>query len=274
MSSAIVIGAGLFGSIITKELRSQGIDVVVIDDRREGSGSKPAACLMKPSWFSSLGSEFYTPALDTLDRLYGLQDIQFGIVKVKWIPPKQILIPPDVVGEVIEIVRGDKGWGVRTKNTGVYFTARHLILAAGIWCNDLLHKINGVGYVPGLATRQGIAWITPYHEIPKAFISPWAPYKQIVAFNREPGKGWISDGTAVKELTASRMSMSLERCKRALGDSEIKFDGIMGNRPYTPQAKPCYFWRGPDGLWVVTGGAKNGTIAAGWAAYQLGRAIG
>lgn len=273
MTSAIIIGGGLFGSIIARHLKSRGVYTITIDDKREGSGSRPAACLMKPSWFSSLGSEYYTPALDTLDELYGLQDIQFGIVKVKWIPPKKILIEPDVLGEVTGIQQHGKEWLVKVNNQVLCFTAEHLIVAAGIWSNDILKKISGGGRVVDLSTRQGIAFITPHYEVPKPFIHPWAPYKQIVAFNREPGKGWISDGTAVKELTTTRKAMSLERCRKALGDPQTRLEGVMGNRPYTPQAKPCYLQSHGNNLWVVTGGAKNGTIAAGWAAHKLGELV-
>jgi glycine/D-amino acid oxidase-like deaminating enzyme len=48
---------------------------------------------------------------------------------------------------------------------------------------------------------------------------------------------------------------------------------LTGLRPYVPGAKPCVLAEPHPGLWVVTGGAKNGTAAAGWAARKLSEAL-
>jgi hypothetical protein len=108
--SFLVVGAGLFGSIIAAALRARGASVIVVDDARLEAGSRPAACLMKPGWFSSLGKSVYTPALSMLEELYGVKTIKFkmGIaqVPVKWCDPASILLPADRKDTVKVIRRG------------------------------------------------------------------------------------------------------------------------------------------------------------------------
>ena len=99
MTDAIIVGGGLFGAIIAKALRADGHEVLVIDRGERYAGSKPAACLMKPSWFSSLGRKVHVPALRLLGDLYDIKNIEFtaGIkllkVDVMWIDPATILRP-------------------------------------------------------------------------------------------------------------------------------------------------------------------------------------
>lgn len=284
MSNAIIIGAGLFGCVIAAELRSRGMDVTLVDARKEGSGSKPAACLMKPSWYASMGPEMYRPALDLLDRLYGVQDVEFQTVtkmlpvKVKWIPPTKILNKDSLEGRLVNAMKTRKGWRCKIETPGgftVELEANHLIVAAGIWTNEVLRGVENSWQIPGLQSRQGIAWLMPNQQVPTPFIKVWAPYRQLVAFNRSKNEGWVSDGTSVKELSMKNIENSMDRCSRAVG-FEKELHSVIGNRPYIQGVKPCCITDCYDftpNLHVVTGGAKNGTIAAGWAAHVLGQRI-
>ena len=117
-------------------------------------------------------------------------------------------------------------------------------------------------------------WYGEHVEHP--FIRPWAPYRQIVAFNRGDGL-WVGDGTAVKPetFTAERLQKSMVRCAGAVGLPGLEKNGpeiVIGHRPYVPKVKPCYL-KIQRGLIVATGGAKNGTLAAGWAAHKVGEAL-
>ncbi len=118
----VVIGAGIFGSLVTRALRVEGHRVLAIDDKRPEAGSAPAACLMKPSWFSSLGKNVYEPALKKLDELVGVQDIQFAIptgkLLVHWCNPKQVMLDQNEVkiGQVTRLLYSDRGWLVKIAN--------------------------------------------------------------------------------------------------------------------------------------------------------------
>lgn len=261
-----VIGAGLFGSIITRALREEGHLVTLIDGFEGFSGSDPAACLMKPSWFSSMGPDVFGPSLSLLDRLYGIEEIDFRVgpimTKVKWINPAKILAERATAVQRFASIEE-----VTDHVEGVDLT----VVAAGIWANEILPAH---AKIPDLSPRQGVAFLYPNARIDEPFIRPWAPYRQLVAFNRGDGL-WVSDGTAVKELTDSHYIKARQRCwdaiKGELGDLSEALKGatwLKGNRPYVAGAKPCYLKR-HDNLIVANGGAKNGTIAAGWCASQI-----
>jgi glycine/D-amino acid oxidase-like deaminating enzyme len=261
MLDTIVVGAGLFGQVIAKSLQLKGHSILVLDDRREGSGSKPAACLMKPSWVSGLGKEVYNPALQQLNDLYGVHDIDFkvgiGYTTVHWVNPAAILHGVPVTQATVGAV-GD-GW-VST-HRGETLHARHVIVAGGVWTSGLVPY-----YVEG---RAGAAFLWPKGKIERPFISPWAPYRQLVAFNRGDGL-WVGDGTAVKTWDEERERVSLKRCSdavdRALIDKPIT---LYGQRPYIQGVKHAHIKQITNRTWAASGGAKNGTIGAGYCGHYF-----
>lgn len=274
----IVVGAGLFGSVIAAKLRAEGAHVATIDDRRPNAGSKPAACLMKPSWFSGLGKDVSEPSLKTLDALYGVQDITFALkpgplsATVHWVPPAKILQVPDVVAKVDQIIDRGSFLTIQVLNQTFpfgtlsnTFTAHRVVLATGVWAHELTPQFR-------LEGRAGAAYLFD-GEIDPPFINPWAPYRQLVAFNREPGKTWVGDGSAIKAANwnRDRDQQTLSRCAKALGRPESASQ-LFGIRPYSPTKPALLSEAGASGkLWVANGGAKNGTIAAGWCAHELAR---
>lgn len=263
MADVVVVGAGLFGSIITRALRAQGADVVVVADTRFGTGSKPAACLMKPGWFAGMGKTIYKPALACLDELYGLRSLEFkvGLIKtlVHWVPPSEILLKPDVEQTVTEIASARKGWRVICSSQEI--ETKRVVVAAGIWSQSL---------VPGAVQKgmAGIAFLWPKAKIAEPFIRLWAPYRQVVVFNRGDGV-WASDGTAsVNWKGAAQERDCFERCTAGWDVPVQQPASIYGIRPYYAEG-PCLLKEFKPGLWVTSGGAKNGTVAAGWCAHVL-----
>lgn len=254
-SDAIIIGGGLFGQIIAKALCSKGLKPLVIDAKLEGAGSAPAACLMKPSWLGSMGSNA-TTALGLLDELYGLQTLEFDLwptrakVPVHWVPPKDILSGPVHVGRVASVIRG----GVLME-TGEEYRAPLTIVAAGIWTESLVPKIKQVA-------QTGISFLFPTQH--SNFIKPgWMPYKQIVGFNRGDGY-WMGDGSAIvqKNWGLHREIDSEQRCRLAISYwTNEGSRSFVGNRPYA-KGQPFVLEELGPGYWVASGGAKNGTVAA------------
>ena len=270
MIGAVIVGAGLFGSIIAATLRQLGLQVVVVDDGRPASGSLPAACLMKPSWFSSLGSQVHVPALKLLDQLYGVHELRFrvglGHATVNWCDPAKILQPADKQATVRRIVAaGKKHWDVWLKEDEEPLRTPLVILAAGIW-STLLAPVDG-----GLRGLAGMAFLWPKKQIDAPFVKLWAPYRQLVAFNRGDGL-WVGDGTAIKadNWRQSHELSSYQRCAKAVELINTSPTQLFGIRPYT-KYKPCYLRQVKPNFWVATGGAKNGTIAAGWCAHEIAR---
>lgn len=272
MSEVMVIGAGLFGSVIAKELRSRGMEVSVIDAGKQNSGSRPAACLIRSSWIAGLGKEILQPALKMLDKHYGVETIKFKTgtkyTDVQFVKPNSILKPPDKTRTISGVHLYKGGWQA---NDGMFgqgrvTKAKVVIIAAGIWTPALLPVIGG------LSGQAGVSFLWPEEKIEVPFIHPYAPYKQIVAFNRGDGL-WMGDGTAIKQenWTAGHTLRSSARCQNQ-HETYTSHQTIYGIRPYSKE-KPCYLREHQPNLWVATGGAKNGLLAAAWCAEQISKRL-
>ena len=268
-----IVGSGLFGMIIARRLVDLGHIVYVYSNELPEAGSSPAACLMKPSWFAGMGRDIYEPSLKLLESQYGLMSVLFkaNLIKteVAWIPPRQILYDSKVqrINSTVTAVT-DKGH-IIIDNREHGFDV--IIVAAGVWTNEILPKEY---HVPRLAAKAGCAYLFP-GQIEEPFISVWAPYKQIVAFNIDFENIWVGDGTALipASMTRERRAKSRLRCAKAIGRDPNEATEICGYRPYVAKASPCYLEEVSQHLWVVTGGAKNGTIAAGWCAHVIGERL-
>lgn len=278
MLDVVIVGAGLFGSIAAEALRLDGHTVMCIDKREPFAGSRPAACLMKPSWFAGLGKENTDASLELLDKLYGVHTLSFrvgGLAKanVYWCDPADILHETVFEARVVAVDPHGTGWAVQT-HTGTRIEARRVILAAGVWTGALRP-------VEGLVGRAGVAFRWGGFQLPEGFIRPWAPYRQTVGFNISPQEVWVGDGSAIKpeNWTDERQRMSFMRCAEAIDRPDYNdlstgaARPLYGIRPYVPGAKPSYLREVAPGLWINTGGAKNGTVAAGWAASVLRSAL-
>lgn len=269
----VIVGAGLFGSVIATHLRSKGRGCVTLDDRRPLSGSRAAACLMKPSWASSMEKEDFNQAIRLLDGLYGVDQLSFklpvGSTTVSWVNPSAVLRPPTYEARVTDIMPrgpdGSYGYIVNT-DQGWSLFAERVIVATGIWVGELTALLETV-------TPKG-GWAFLWNgRLKQPFISPWAPYKQLVAFNRGPREIWVGDGTALIPKSMDdegRRLASKVRCATAVGLDPMQATVIAGYRPYVDGLRaPALVQEVRKNLWVATGGAKNGTLGAAWSARQL-----
>lgn len=270
-----IIGGGIFGSIIAKKLHTIGKSIIIVDSDENKAGSKAAACLMKPSWYSSLGKEIWQPAMRQLEELYFIEEIKFqtkiGKVNVTWINPNSILRKTHEIAKINRVVSEYGQWFIYEKDQEIpIVVCNTLILAAGIWSNNILYE-SGIPLVEDLSPRTGTSFRIKGVTEPK--IHAYAPYRQSVKFNISPNTIWTGDGVANKNYDVFHLSKSIVRCAQFVGCSETLLSATTGHRPYVKDAKPCYLKEHAPGLWVVTGGAKNGTIAAGWAAHRLGEIL-
>lgn len=261
----IIVGGGLFGSIAAEALGDAGHEVLVINNFSPSAGSKPAACLMKPGWFSGLDPDEVRIGLDLLDRLYNLQTIKFsfniGKVDVHWVPPSRVLAPKFCDHRAAEVK--DVEPGRVTLRNGEELEADVIIVAAGVWTQRLLPMI------PVIKPLAGIAYT--FDGVRPPSISVWAPYKQLVMFSREQGMTWVGDGSAIlsKNWNKARQDCILNRCQKAFGERVDPLKSEFGLRPYMDGYKGGYLKEVMDGVWANTGGAKNGTIIAAIHATRL-----
>lgn len=281
----LVVGAGLFGSVIARHLTRQGRTVTMVDAEFSMSGSKPAACIMRPSWLTKMTKTEQATAMATLDENFGVHEIEayvgaMGLGKrttVFWCAPAAILKPDRYIKQNVSAIGHDVGnpWFTVWQDSG-HQSERHypnlIIVAAGIWSNSL----RDAEIVPNLSEQAGVAFTWPCDEAQetRATIEPWAPYKQLVRLpNRYPGELWVSDGTALKQLDLAREQACLRRCANWVQRDPAEAQAIVGLRPYIRGLKgPAFVEHVLPNIWVATGGAKNGTAGAGWAAYKLAEA--
>ena len=274
----LVIGTGLFGSIIAQHLRCQGREVVTADCGKKEAGSGPAACLIKPSWLGSMEKQQTEASLSLLDQHYGVTDLDFqvglGVTnKVHWVNPSLILRQPDIIGTwdgkyqaegekfTTCFIKHDRTWGV-VKDID------RIIVAAGVWTFQLL------GYNGAEMSGQAGQSHLYFGQVAAPFIKVWAPYKQLVGFNRTGTHIWVGDGASIKQKnwTAEYSLKNTVRCNAAVPHN-MRTRSMYGVRPYVKGAKPCFMEEVRPRVWAVTGGAKNGTVAAGWAAHHLGNVL-
>ncbi len=261
----VIVGAGLFGCIAADICRHAGRKVVLLDSNEEMSGSKPAACLMKPSWMTGLGKKVVTTGMSVLEELYGVREIEFVVNGLKrqdvfWVPPNKILRRSDKIKDKVVEVRD----GIVTTSSGTVYEGEVLV-AAGVW-TDLLVDIEPQDRLVGAALL--------YSGKTDPEIHIWAPYRQAVKFNRTPNQIWFGDGTAIKHKNfdySERVGASINRAEKIFGLSKPK-SVIVGSRPYT-RGRKGVFEQVYEHTWVSTGGAKNGTILAAYQASLFLEAI-
>lgn len=268
-ADAVVVGNGIFGATIAKALTSAGRGVVVIDDMRPYRATLPSGGLMKPSWFSSLGKEVYDPSLELLDQVHGIEERQFTIpagkrVKVLRVDSSRACrshnhLVHDTVTD-FDFSPGNSGGHVLTRS-GVRYVTPLIVVATGAWASQLLPC--------PVQVKRGVSFqveCEPGSVV--ARIRPWAPYKQLVWFESSPGSAWVGDGSALKpeSWTEERYFKTVRRCVQPWARGVVE---NWGDRPYVKGAKPCLLEERHPGLWLATGGSKNGTIAAGWCAHVI-----
>jgi hypothetical protein len=245
----------LFGSQAAAYARSKGCPALVFDAGLAGAASTAAAGLFREEWAGKKGREHFTHALPLLDRLYGIRHVQLtdrdGMREtLMWVPPRLIL-EPEPIRQWVTVV-GD-GWleaGGRRYDGWVY-------IAAGVWSERFLPGLKLVGKAGSAFVFEGERdgrWRVVAHG------------RQAIAFAREPGTTYFSDGTAEKDYTPEHERLTLERAA-GLGLAGTPILRYHGYRPYTPGGP--LFQRIGNRTWLATGGRKMGTIVGASFARRL-----
>ncbi|HZT82181.1 MAG TPA: FAD/NAD(P)-binding protein [Gemmataceae bacterium] len=255
MPVLLVVGGGLFGSLAAAYARSKGIEAVVFDPGLSGAASPAAAGLFKEAWAGKKLLPHFHAALPVLDRLYGLRHLTLthddGTRETFLFVPPSAILEPTPVREAVTTV-GD-GWleaGGRRQEGWVY-------VAAGVWCEQFL---------PGLGVygKAGAAFRFAGERVGR--MRSLAPSRQAIAFVRDPGNTYFSDGTAERDYTPVHDRQTLDRAA-AMGLTEAPVERFWGRRPYVPGG--LAFRRLGERTWLATGGRKMGTILGAFCARRL-----
>lgn len=245
MSTLLIVGGGLFGSLAAACARSKGIEAVVFDCNRPGAASPAAAGLFKERWAARKLHAHYLHALPLLDRLYPIYSLLLNhdsgaTESLLFIPPSAILEPQPIRREITAI--GD-GW---LEAEGRRYSG-WVYIAAGIWSGQFL---------PGLEVYGKAGAAFQFAGESAGRIRQTADGRQCIAFVRDCGTTYFSDGTAERDYSEEHDRLSLGRAAE-MGLTEPS-SRLWGQRPYVPRGP--FFQRIASRTWLATGGRKMGTI--------------
>lgn len=268
MRDVIVIGCGIIGATVGLALKKQGRDVLILDDKRPLAGTGPSGGHLKPSWFSGMKKTEYEPAMELLDDVWGLKTEEFVLrptpltTTVYRVDTDQVLATEHQVATVTALEQLNNYPLVRWD--GGEDRTRLLVVAAGVWCSELLKGLD-------ITSKQGVSFRFT-GQLKQPFIAPWAPYKQVVAHQQTADQIWVGDGSAIlpENWTEERTQQCQDRCRSMLGLKFSYLNATMGLRPYCKTGNdPCLLKQIGPRCWVATGAGKSGTIGAGWAARRI-----
>jgi glycine/D-amino acid oxidase-like deaminating enzyme len=255
MSRLLIVGAGLFGSQAAACARRRGVEALVFDPGREGAASPAAAGLFSEAWAGRRLADHFRRALPLLDRLYGVRSVSLarddgGRESLLFVPPSAIL-EPSPLREAATAV-GD-GWleaGGRRYEGLVY-------VAAGVWSE---------AFCPGLGVygKAGAAFLFPGERAGR--MRPLARGRQALAFVRDPGATYFSDGTAQRDYTPDHDRQTLARAAE-LGLTGEPAARCWGRRPYV-RGGPV-FRRLGGRTWLAAGGGTMGVVLGASFARRL-----
>jgi glycine/D-amino acid oxidase-like deaminating enzyme len=255
MPTLLVVGAGLFGSQAAAYARSKGYEALVFDPGLAEAASPAAAGLFKEEWAGKRWQEHYRHALPILDRLYGIKQVRLcrddGVNETFLCVPPTAILEPSPIRQVVTSV-GD-GW----LEAGGQRYEGYVYVAAGVWCTRFL---------PGLAVvgKAGSSFIFQGERAGR--IRDVAHGRQAIAFVRDPGITYFSDGTAERDYTPEHERQTLDRAAEfgLTGSPILRHHGL---RPYTPGGP--VFRKVRNRTWLATGGRKMGTIFGAYYARRL-----
>jgi hypothetical protein len=255
MRKLLVVGGGLFGSQAAALARSEGIDATVFDPGLSGAASPAAAGLSKREWAGAKMRDHFDRALPLLDRLFGIRNVTLthddGRAETfHFVPPSTILDSNPVRTAVTAV--GD-GWleaDGRRHEGWIY-------IAAGVWSGQFDAGLDIHG-------KAGSSFLFAGERPGR--IRPVAHGRQAIAFARDPGLTFFSDGTAERDFREEHDRQSLERAA-ALGLDMPPIQRLWGRRPYVPGG-PVFKQLGAR-TWLATGGRKMGTVLGASFALHL-----
>ncbi len=254
MPRLLVLGGGLFGSQAAALARRKGIEALVFDAGLDGAASSAAAGLFQEAWAGRRFAEHFHQALPVLEQLYGISHTTLthadGRREVFLFVPPTAILEGSPVRQVVTAV-GD-GW---LEAEGQRYEG-WVYVAAGSWSGEFLPGLHVSG-------RAGAAFVFAGEHDGR--IRPIARGRQAIAFVRDRGTTYFSDGTAEQRYTPDHDRATLARAAD-LGLAE-PIGRYWGRRPYTPGG-PVFQKIGAR-TWLATGGRKMGTILGAACARRL-----
>lgn len=288
-TDVVVIGAGLFGSMIYRHLTDKGLDVVVIDRQHPMSASKCSFGVWKPGWVNNIIKEQVSDGMELLEKhSKGIRQIEIFNVKKEKI---ELFSKVDCSNILTTQFLEATVTGIKDKT--VYFKDEHgeeekivvkkaVIVAAGVWTTEILNLAGAKKSLPGVDKIWGATLELP-DDVEENRIMEWAPYRQSVLVRKDVGTFYFGDGATVKnpkDVDDPRVGVASDRLLQHLNDIlQVTYDVDRiksvneGYRPYLKKGTPGFVAKHNDWLISATGGAKNSTILCGHVAKLVLEAL-
>jgi glycine/D-amino acid oxidase-like deaminating enzyme len=255
MSTLLVVGAGLFGSQAAAYARAKGYPALVFDPGLPGAASAAAAGLFKEEWAGKKLKGHYANAVPLLERLYGIRQVE--LAHGDGAREHFLCVSPTVILETTplrpQVTAVGDGW---LEADGKRYDG-WLYIAAGIWSGRFLPGLN-------ITCKAGTAFGFAGEQ--QGRIHTIARGRQAIAFARDPGMTYFSDGTAEIDYTPLHETQTFAHAA-AMGLTNKPAARWHGLRPYTPGG-PLFQKLGAR-TWLATGGRKMGTIMGASFARRL-----
>jgi hypothetical protein len=254
MPVLLVVGGGLFGSLAAAWARARGVEAVVFDAGLPGAASPAAAGLFAERWAGRKLAEHHARALPLLERLYGIRHLTFRHDDGR--PEPLLFVPPAAALEPDPLRRRVGAVGDGWLEADGHRHEGWVYVAAGAWADELVPGV-------GVHAKEGAAFVFDGERPPR--VRPLGPGRQAIAFARDPGTTYFSDGTAERDYTAEHDRLTLGRAADLGLTAPAR--RLAGRRPYAPGG-PVFFRLGRR-TWVGTGGRKMGTVLGASFARRL-----
>ncbi len=281
-TDVVVIGAGLFGSMVTRYLQKNGLDVVCIDNKEPMAASKCSFGVWKDGWINKVIQQEANEGMDLLEEMTGgIHEMKiFNITKereddFKRVDCSQLLLKDFIQGKVNQILQGTVEFEESNGELGSVFAKKAIVVAAGVWTTKILALQRGVSMV-GLDAVWGATLDIDY-KIEQSTVKEWAPYRQSLLLDLG-NKVVFGDGCTVKnprggddprlEKASTRLLDHFNDATFGLSFSKIKMVNE-GWRPYLKKGSLGFVQKHGDKLFSATGGAKNSTILCGHVAKRI-----
>jgi hypothetical protein len=288
-TDVVVIGSGLFGSAIAKQL-GKSFEVTVIDSIDPMAASKCSFGVWKDGWVNEVIKPYVSDGMELLEEMSGgIEEIEFFNMKkekveiFKYADCSNILLRQDsefLQGEVTGIRNKMVKWTSKSSEEQVIQARYAVIVAAGVWTTKVLQLVDETKglHLPKMDALYG-ATLDVKLPIDSSRMWEWAPYRQAVLVKKGPRSFSFGDGATVKnpkvgdpriEKTQNRLLQHLNYVTQV----SVASDSIMavneGFRPYMKKGSPAGFiQQHTPWLFSATGGAKNSTILCGHVAKSM-----
>lgn len=251
-----IIGAGLCGSMVAKELQNSGIKFRIFDSKEEFASSKISENLFSPTWLKN--TAYLNESIKFLNKYYQVQNKLLKTGKsyqeVLHIPIDKILWDDIIQEKVSKITRS----GLYANNK--YYNGINVI-CAGYYTQNFI-KIKDFNALTG----HGLLFEPNDNNLRlEETMRHYRPFTHEKILKWHDGRVWYGDSTAIMHERYIKgknnfIENTIQRAKKI--GFKGKYQIYFGARPFVNNStkKFGYYKKVDENTFVITGGWKDGLV--------------